>query len=78
MLTSLCLSVGEASGQGAKPSAREYTIKAAYIYNFLRYIEWPSTAFENAKSPFVVGVLGEVPADLDRSFAFYEKSKTVR
>ena len=60
VLAALCIFVGEASGEGAKPSAREYKIKAAYIYNFLRYIEWPSRAFENTKSPFVVGVLGDV------------------
>lgn len=64
--------------QKKKKSSGEYTIKAAYIYNFLRYVEWPSSAFENAKSPFEVGVLGKVHPDLDRALTYYEKTKKVR
>ena len=60
------------------PSASEYTIKAAYVYNFLKYIEWPSSAFEDDSSPFVIGTVGNVPADLEKALAHYEESKTVR
>ena len=42
----------------AWPASREYEIKAAFIYNFLRYIEWPST-----KNAYSVGILGEDPFD---------------
>lgn len=42
----------------AWPASREYEIKAAFIYNFLRYIEWPSN-----KSAYTVGILGEDPFD---------------
>ena len=61
-----------------KLSATEYKIKAAYLYNFIRYIEWPSSAFKDAESPFVVGLLGKVHPDLDRSLASIEKKKKVR
>ena len=40
---------------------KEYKIKVAYIYNFARYIKWPKDAFENDKSPFVIGILGDAP-----------------
>jgi hypothetical protein len=40
---------------------REYRIKAAYLYQFGRYVEWPAKAFADAKSPFVIGVLGQDP-----------------
>lgn len=33
-------------------------IKAVYIYNFTKYIEWPK---EYRERPFVIGVLGETP-----------------
>ena len=65
-------------GQQPTATADEYTIKAAYLYNFIRYIEWPSSAFPNAESPIVIGVVGPVPSDLDRSLSYYEKSKKVR
>lgn len=47
----------------AQPSETkpEYKIKAGYLYTFTRYTEWPATAFTNATSPIIVGVLGEDP-----------------
>jgi len=36
----------------------EYQIKAAFLYKFCIYTEWPATAFQRADSPFVLGVLG--------------------
>lgn len=40
---------------------REYTIKAAYLYNFARYVTWPDGAFQGLDAPLVIGVLGEDP-----------------
>ncbi|MBI3283446.1 MAG: YfiR family protein [Burkholderiales bacterium] len=36
----------------------EYRVKAAYLYKFAAYIEWPPATFTNANSPIVVGILG--------------------
>jgi len=36
---------------------REYTIKAAYLYNLGRYVTWPTAAFADPQSPFVIGVM---------------------
>lgn len=77
-VTVLVIGVRPSFGQGNASSKREYQIKAAYLYNFLRYIEWPSNAFENAASPFVVGILGQVDPALTQSLAYYEKRKKVR
>jgi hypothetical protein len=42
----------------------EYQVKAAYLYKFLDFVDWPATAFEGPKSPFVIGVAGaDVLAD---------------
>jgi hypothetical protein len=38
--------------------AAEYRIKAAFLYKFLDFVEWPPAATENAGAPFVIGVLG--------------------
>jgi hypothetical protein len=35
---------------------REYTIKAAFLYHFLTYIDWPEGTFVDSKQPFVIGV----------------------
>ena len=49
-------------------ASREYRIKAAYLYQFGRYIEWPAKAFPDSKSPFVIGVLDgdTLVADLEK------------
>src|SRR5215813_3938676 len=39
----------------------EYQIKAAFIFNFAKFVEWPSETFPKPSSPIVVGVLGENP-----------------
>jgi len=39
----------------------EYQLKAAFLYNFARFIEWPAEAFENPSQSFVFCVLGQDP-----------------
>jgi hypothetical protein len=45
--------------------SREYRIKAAYLYQFGRYVEWPPDAFSTPSAPFVIGVLTESPIRRD-------------
>ena len=40
-------------------SPTEYEVKAAFIYNFARYIQWPKGS--DANKPFVIGVIGKDP-----------------
>jgi hypothetical protein len=41
--------------------SHEYEIKAAFLFNFTRFIEWPSQTFADATSPIVIGVIGTDP-----------------
>src|SRR5438552_4798356 len=41
--------------------APEYSLKAAYLFNFTQFIEWPSNSFISPDAPIVIGVLGEDP-----------------
>ena len=38
--------------------ASEYRVKAAFLYKFGAYIEWPDGSFPRPDSPLVIGVLG--------------------
>lgn len=40
---------------------REYQVKAAFLFNFSQFVEWPATALPETKTPLVIGVLGENP-----------------
>jgi hypothetical protein len=39
----------------------EYQIKAAFIYKFATFVEWPKEALPPAEAPFKIGVLGKDP-----------------
>jgi hypothetical protein len=41
------------------PRAKEHEVKAAFLYNFLRFVQWPESAFTNAQAPFVMGIIGD-------------------
>lgn len=48
------------TGSFAQP-ANEYQVKAAFLFNFTHFIDWPSHAFSSTQSPMVIGVLGRDP-----------------
>src|SRR2546428_488730 len=39
----------------------EYQMKAVYLYNLAKFVEWPATAFKNAGDPISICVLGQNP-----------------
>jgi hypothetical protein len=39
----------------------EYEVKAAFLYNFARFVHWPSIAFEGKEGTFVIAILGADP-----------------
>jgi hypothetical protein len=41
--------------------SKEYQVKAAFLYNFTKFVEWPPASFADATSPIVIGVLGQNP-----------------
>lgn len=64
----LLLSIGNVDTTGLRAQEddesaanREHKIKAAYLYQFGRYVEWPAKAFADAKAPFVIGVMEQDP-----------------
>lgn len=36
-------------------------MKAAFLYNFITFTDWPADAFASPESPYVIGVLGTDP-----------------
>jgi hypothetical protein len=48
---------------GQQVKASEYQVKAAYLYNFGRFVEWPAKAAD-ANNAFTVCVLGQDPFGL--------------
>lgn len=53
----------------------EYQVKAAYLYNFAKFVEWPPEAFASGSSVLVIGILGLNP--FGRELAGIVEGKTV-
>jgi len=58
LLAALLLGCIDVRAQEALP---EYRIKAAFLYHFAEFVSWPTNAFVETNSPYVIGVLGKDP-----------------
>ena len=65
VLLSLCLmlacSVLTHAVPAAEPIVDEYQVKAAFLFNFAKFVEWPTEAFSDPNAPLVITVFGEDP-----------------
>ncbi len=41
--------------------SREYQIKAAFLYNFIKFVEWPKEKVADANEPMIIGIIGQDP-----------------
>lgn len=57
-LSLVCIRPGKAPAEEA--ASLEYRIKAAYLYNFTKFIAWPKENMGTA-DPFTLGIIGENP-----------------
>ncbi len=46
---------------GAAVATGEYDLKAAFLLNFVRLVEWPDAAFASDAAPLTIGLFGEDP-----------------
>jgi hypothetical protein len=60
------VSPGAAAANGG---SMEYAVKAAYLYKFAPFVQWPPLAFASPSSPFQLCILGKDPfgASLDQA-----------
>lgn len=65
----LLLLPGLAAAQA--PGTSEHAVKAAFLFNFAKFVEWPEGAFRGPDEPMTFCVLGEGPlgGELERAVA---------
>src|SRR6266567_5537920 len=68
LLTSLALLAASVLS-AEEPQPSEYQLKAVFLYNFAKFVEWPREAFASPSTPFTIGVIGQSPFgdELDRT-----------
>jgi YfiR/HmsC-like len=66
------LLAGSAAQAQSGPS--EYQVKAAFLYNFAKFVKWPDAAFAETNAPLVIGILGEDPFGANLELAIQGKN----
>ncbi len=60
-VAALGIVIASASCLAASPPVDEYQVKAAFIYNFAKFVQWPVDAFKGPSDPISICVLGQDP-----------------
>ena len=42
-------------------ASKEYQIKAAFLYNFIKFVDWPKEKVSDANEPITIGIIGKDP-----------------
>jgi hypothetical protein len=49
------------AAQGSVRELPEYLLKAGFLFNFAKYVDWPSDAFADPGEPIAIGIVGVDP-----------------
>ncbi len=47
-----------AQAQEKSASSREYQVKAAFVYNFIKFVDWPKEKTADSNEPITIGIIG--------------------
>lgn len=59
VLATCCLTAPPNAFGADSPRASPNDVKAAFVYNFLKFVEWPASRFGETNAPLVIGVVGQ-------------------
>jgi len=51
----------------------EYQVKAAFLYNFGKFVEWPTNDFASTNAPLLIGIYGQNPFGNDLAEVITDK-----
>ena len=52
-----------AGADSDQSASQEYQIKAAFLYNFLKFVDWPQEKTSDTNEPIVIGIIGNDPLE---------------
>jgi len=53
--------LGTVIAASAQAQLDEYQVKAAFLYNFTKFVDWPPHVFKDAADPIIVCIVGDTP-----------------
>ena len=60
-LVVLALFLLPSTAPAAQDNPSEYQLKAAFVYNFAKFVDWPASTYAGPQSPFAICILGTDP-----------------
>jgi hypothetical protein len=70
----LLAALGSTTVSAYAQSATEYQVKAAFLFNFAKFAEWPADAFFKSDAPLQICILGQDPFGHDLEQLIAEKT----
>jgi len=61
LIAPLAWAFGSQDGDDDSATAGEYQIKAAFLFNFAKFVDWPPRKFTEPNSPLIIGIVGSDP-----------------
>jgi hypothetical protein len=61
IFAALALSPGFPLAIARANSLNEYQVKAAFLFNFAKFIDWPEGTYSSPRAPFAICILGKDP-----------------
>jgi len=55
------IAVTSSMAQADTAQSREYQIKAAFLYNFIKFVDWPEEKTADSNEPITIGIIGKDP-----------------
>ncbi len=56
LVVMVCITVTNV--QKGYANTQEYDVKAAFLFNFVKFVDWPEDVFQSSTSPFIISILG--------------------
>lgn len=57
----LCVTPTIPSAWADSTQSREYQVKAAFLYNFIKFVDWPEENLADSNEPITIGIIGKEP-----------------
>lgn len=61
LVAAFSLFAGPKLARGQARTLTEYEVKAGFLFNFLKFVEWPQETFAEPASPITIGIVGKDP-----------------
>jgi hypothetical protein len=61
LVAPLAWAFGSPDGDDDSQASSEYQVKAAFLFNFAKFIDWPARKFTQPDSPLIIGIVGSDP-----------------